>query len=234
MPLQILYEDNHLLAINKPAGLPTMGARAGETSLVTLAKEYIKAKYDKPGNVYLGVVSRLDSLATGAIVFARTTKAAARLSEQFRSGKIEKTYLAMVQGTPDPPSGQCVDWVYKDDRRQRMFVGTAQSPGAQEARLSYTSRRRLAKGLLLEVQLKTGRKHQIRLQLAQLGHPILGDRKYGSPEAFPQGIALHAWRLLIHHPVKKSPLEIVASLPPAWRKFGVTQVDWPDDFGVVS
>lgn len=223
----ILYEDNHLLAVSKPAGLPTMGAREGEASLVTVLKEYLKEKYDKPGNVYLGVVSRLDSLATGAIVFARTTKAAARLSEQFRDGTVEKTYLAIVRRTPDPPAGECHDWVYKDDRKQRMFVGKAQTPGALEARLSYQSRRRLAKGTLLEVHLETGRKHQIRLQLAQLGLPILGDQKYGSPEKFPDGIALHAWRIVVQHPVKKTPVEIVAPLPAVWREFGVSEADVP-------
>lgn len=226
---QILYEDNHLLAVNKPAGLPTMGVGADETSLVTLLKDYLKRKYDKPGNVYLGVVSRLDSLATGAIVFARTTKAAARLSEQFRAGNVDKTYLAIVRRTPDPPSGQCHDWVYKDDRKQRMFVGTAETPGAQEARLNYLSRRRLAKGMLLEVHLETGRKHQIRLQLSHLGHPIFGDQKYGSPDPFTDGIALHAWRIVVDHPVKKTPVEIVAALPAAWRKFGISQADWPDE-----
>jgi len=221
--LNVLYEDNHLLAVNKPAGLPTMGVGADEASLVALAKAYLKEKYQKPGNVYVGVVSRLDALATGIVVLARTSKAAARLSEQFRSGNVEKTYLAIVSGTPDPASGRCEGWVYKDDQRQRMFVGTANSPGAQEARLTYATRMKFARGTLLEVQLETGRKHQIRLQLAELGHPIWGDKKYDGDEPFAKGIALHSWRLVIEHPVKKSRLEILAPFPATWRKYGVTE-----------
>jgi 23S rRNA pseudouridine1911/1915/1917 synthase len=222
-PLNVLYEDNHLLVVNKPAGVPTMGVGEDEESLVTLAKAYLKEKYEKPGNVYIGVVSRLDALATGVVVLARTSKAAARLTEQFRSGGVEKIYLAIVSGTPDPASGRCENWVYKDDRRQRMFVGTADSPGAQVARLTYATRMKLARGTLLEVQLETGRKHQIRLQLAELGHPIWGDKKYGSREPFAEGIALHSRRLVIEHPVKKSRLEFVAPLPPIWRKLGISE-----------
>ncbi len=222
-PFQVLYEDNHLLAIAKPANLATMGTSKGKPSLIALAKSYIKRKYNKPGNVYLGVVSRLDALATGVVIFARTSKAAARLTEQFRTGTVEKTYYAIVAGVPNPPQGHLRDWLRKDERRRKMVVCEPRDDGAVEARLSYRTLARINSGTLLEIQLDTGRKHQIRLQLAHLGHPILGDRKYGSPDVFPVGIALHARRLVVAHPVKKTPVELTASLPKAWREFGVRE-----------
>jgi 23S rRNA pseudouridine1911/1915/1917 synthase len=222
MSLAILYEDNHLLAVDKPAGLATMGAAEGEASLVTVARHYLKERYHKPGNVYIGVVSRLDALATGVVVLAKTSKGAARLSEQFRAGRVEKTYRAAVEGTVEPPSGECRGWISKDDRRQRMFVHDQPHPGGQEAILAYRTRQRLREITLLEVQLETGRKHQIRVQLAALGHPILGDRKYGGKMPFPAGIALHAWKLRLEHPTKKTPLELEAPLPATWSGLPAT------------
>src|SRR5262249_30669630 len=135
--LQILYEDNHLLAFNKPHGLPTMGVALGRPSLVTLAKQYIKRRYRKPGNVYLGVMSRLDAASSGVVLLARTSKAAARLTEQFRGRKVEKTYWAVVSGTIDPPSGELTDWVVKDEVHERMAIAPARAPGAKEACLRY-------------------------------------------------------------------------------------------------
>jgi len=220
-PLTILFEDNHLLAVLKPAGVPTMGVEAGRTSVVGLAKDYLKHKYRKPGNVYLGVVSRLDASASGVLIFARTSKAAARLTDQFRCGEVEKTYWAIVEGHPDPAEASCVDWLWKDERQMKMVVCGAHQSGSQQARLSYRTLRRLPAATLIEVRLETGRKHQIRLQLASRGHPILGDRKYGATTAFPHGLALHARQLELEHPVRKTPLRLEAPLPAAWRKFGI-------------
>jgi 23S rRNA pseudouridine1911/1915/1917 synthase len=220
-PLNVLYEDNHLLAVVKPAGLPTMGVAADKPSLLEVARQYIKERYQKPGNVYLGVVSRLDAPVTGVVLFARTSKAAARLTEQFRTRTVEKTYWAVVEGAIQPAEADCLDWLVHDDRHRRMHVTAAGTAGSQEARLHY---RRLAAraGLsLVEVDLQTGRKHQIRLQLAHRGWPVLGDYKYGSRRKFPAGIALHARRLVVAHPVKGEPLELLAPPPDAWRRLGL-------------
>jgi 23S rRNA pseudouridine1911/1915/1917 synthase len=219
--IEVLYEDNHLLALSKPAGLPTMGTPDGRPTLLTLAKEYVKQRYRKPGNVYLGVVSRLDAPVTGVVLLARTSKAAARLTEQFRSHSVEKTYWAVVEGVVEPATGQLADWLGHDERHRRMHVVGPSLPGARAARLSYRRLSITAGNSRLEVQLETGRKHQIRLQLAHHGHPILGDRKYGSRLPFPAGIALHARRLAISHPTTGARLEFEAPLPEAWRRAGL-------------
>ncbi len=220
-PFQILLEDNHLLAVVKPAGLPTMGVDARRPSLVTLARQYLKVKYHKPGNVYVGVVSRLDACTTGAIVLARTSKAAGRLMRQFRDRQVGKRYWALVDRAPAPPAGQWVDYLLKDERQRIMRVCDRRMPRTVEARLAYRTLSRLETAVLLEITLHTGRKHQIRAQLAARGIPILGDRRYGSHRAFPAGIALHARRLDFTHPVRKTPIELVAPVPRTWHQFGV-------------
>ncbi len=217
----VLYEDNHLLVLSKPAGIVTMGAKPDRVTLLELAKDYIKHKYAKPGNVYLGVVSRLDGPTTGVVPFARTSKAAARLSEQFREGRVEKTYWAVVEGAVEQERGECVDFLAPDKRHRRMCVVGREFPGAKQARLSYRRLAVLPEGTLLEVRLETGRKHQIRLQFADRNLPVLGDRKYGAARPFEAGIALHARRLVIEHPTRKTPLEIVAPVPASWRRLGV-------------
>ena len=219
--LTTLYEDNHLLAVNKPAGVPTMGVAAGEPSVVSLARQYIKRKYRKPGNVYLGVVSRLDTGTSGVVILARTSKAAARLAEQFRTRGAKKTYLAIVSGDVNPAEGTMTDWLVKDDRAQRMVIVPADSPGAQEASLTYRVMRKLERGTLVEIDLQTGRKHQIRVQFAARGWPVWGESKYAAGAAFEPGLALHARRLVIDHPVKHEPVELVAPLPESWRRLGV-------------
>ena len=198
--LDILYEDNHLLAVNKPAGLPTMGVTEGSPSLWREAREYLKHRYQKPGNVYLGVVSRLDAVVSGVVLLARTSKAAARLTEQFRSRSVEKIYWAVVAGWPEPPAGELIDWLYKDESRQRMALAAAPGGQGQQAVLRYRALRRIDRVSLVEIELVTGRKHQIRVQMAAHGHAILGDRKYGSPLPFAAGIALHARRLVSRAP----------------------------------
>lgn len=215
----MLLEDNHLLAVVKPANLPTMGVTAGQRSLVTLARAYLKAKYRRPGNVFVGVVSRLDSVVSGVVLLARTSKAASRLAAQFRERTVVKRYWALVPEPLTPRSGKLVDWLRKDERRRKVVVVHPQSPQALEARLSYRTARTWPHAALLEIDLETGRKHQIRVQLAARGAPILGDVQYGSRVRFEPGIALHARSLQLIHPVRKTPLELVAPLPPSWRHF---------------
>jgi len=225
--LDVLYEDNHLLAVNKPAMLATMGVGDDRPSLLAQAKAFIGRKYSKPGNVYLGVVSRLDAPVTGVVLLARTSKAARRLTEQFRARSVEKTYWALVEGNVDPLAGRLRHFLRKDERHRRMHVTAPGAPGAQQAELTYrvladSDAPRLSSGVsatMLEVHLLTGRKHQIRVQLADAGFPIVGDRKYGSRQAFPRGIALHARRLVVEHPVRKISLTIEAPRPPSWQGF---------------
>ena len=215
---------------------------------MTLAKEDVKRRYQKPGNVYLGVVSRLDAPVTGVVLLARTSKAAARLTKQFRDRTVEKSYWAVVEGVLESPAGRLVDWLGHDDRHRRMHIVGPTLPGARKASLSYRrlglaaqpasighddlhSRGRLyytaggTAATWLEIELETGRKHQIRLQLSHHGHPIIGDRKYGSRVPFPAGIALHARRLAILHPTTAARLEFQAPLPDTWRQFGTEPQD---------
>ena len=228
-PFPILYEDNHLLLVCKPAGLPTMGVAAGKPSLLEIARGYVKEKYQKPGKAYLGIVSRLDAPVTGVVLLARTSKAAARLTEQFRERRVEKTYWAVIQGELDPAEGSCVDWLRKDERHRRVHVCDREHSGAQEARLTYRTLQAIEGGTLLEIELETGRKHQIRVQLSHRGHSIWGDRKYGSRKSFPVGIALHARRLVFTHPVRNIPMELVAPLPKVWEKTGATVLETAGD-----
>ncbi|MDO4584931.1 MAG: RluA family pseudouridine synthase [Planctomycetia bacterium] len=212
--MQVLYEDNHLLVVNKPAGLPTMGVAEGEKSLLTVAKNYIAQKYHKPGNVYLGIVSRLDTPTTGVVVIARTSKAAKRLNEQFRSRTVQKTYWAIVEGFP-PPEGTLSHRMGEEKRHRKMFI--TQNRDGIPAILHYKTFQRFENASLLEIHLETGRKHQIRVQMAHIGHPILGDYKYGSRKPFPLGIALHARTLTFQHPTLGTTLTLNADLPTTWK-----------------
>jgi 23S rRNA pseudouridine1911/1915/1917 synthase len=217
--LDVLYEDNHLLVVNKPAMLPTMGVSDDRPSLLAMAKEYVRRKYNKPGNVYLGIVSRLDAPVTGVVLLARTSKAAGRLSEQFRERDVEKIYWAIVEGPVEPKEGRLVDFLRKDERHRKMHITSPNTPDAQRAELTYRDLKSEASHSLLEVQLMTGRKHQIRVQLSHAGLPVVGDRKYGSFRPFAAGIALHSRRLVIDHPVSKMQLEFEAPLPASWQRY---------------
>lgn len=216
--LDVIFEDNHLLVVNKPAMLPTMGVAEGEPSLLVVAKEYIRAKYDKPGNVYLGVVSRLDTPVTGVTIIARTSKAAARLSEAFRERKVEKTYWAVVAGQLPECEGVLENYLRKDERHRKVHVTHANVPDAQFAKLTFRAIGTNKNLSLLQVHLETGRKHQIRVQLAKHGVSIIGDQKYGSTQKFSAGIALHARQLVIEHPVLKERMTFIAPLPASWQK----------------
>jgi len=216
-PLKILYEDNHLLVVEKPAGLATQGVAEGTPSVVTRAKAYLKQKFKKPGNVYLGVVSRLDAFVSGVLVLARTSKAATRLTEQFRTSSVQKVYQALVEQPPEEPAGELSHWLLKNDKERRIEVVPPRTKNAQHARLSYRTLGKHRRGTLVEVELHTGRKHQIRVQLAQIGCPVVGDRKYGSRQPFAdQTIALHAVRLTLEHPTSKKQVTIESPLPKSW------------------
>jgi 23S rRNA pseudouridine1911/1915/1917 synthase len=217
-PLDVIYEDNHLLVVNKPVGLATQGVAEGAPSVLTRAKTYLKDKYKKPGNVYLGVVSRLDSTVSGLLVLARTSKAAERLTKQFQNGQVEKLYWAIVDRPPDPPQGELSHWVLKNDRARHMEVVAPRTRGAQHARLSYRTLGKQRLGTLVEVQLHTGRKHQIRLQLSAIGSPVLGDRKYGSRKPLAESaIALHCVKLSLDHPTTTKRLEFRLPPPATWQ-----------------
>jgi len=224
-PWPILYEDNHLLVVVKPAMLPTMGVSPEKESLLSQAKQYIKQKYQKPGNVYLGIVSRLDAPVSGVLVLARTSKAAARLTEQFRARQVEKTYWCVVHGVIRPPAGKLVDFLKHQERHRRVRVIPPSESGAKRAELDYRTLLPLEEGTLLHVELQTGRKHQIRVQLAHAGHPVLGDRKYGSRRPLGHGIALHARRLRFLHPTRREPIDLVAPLPSSWAELRINERD---------
>lgn len=215
--LEVLYEDNHCLAINKPAGWLTMGDETGDETLVDVVKEYLRIKYQKPGDVFLGVVHRIDRPVSGVVLFGRTSKGAARLSEQFRTHAIQKTYWAIVEGTVHPAQGQLESWLRKDTSRNFVEVVEPGTPGAQHAQLEWKIMRSLKRGLtLLEVQPQTGRSHQIRVQLANSGWPILGDRKYGATQELKNGIGLHARSLKFDHPTRHEAIQVTAEPPPGW------------------
>lgn len=225
LPEQILYEDNHLLVVNKPANVVTQGATFGEPSLGELAKQYLKTKYNKPGNVYLGIVSRLDKLTTGVIVLARTSKAAARLTQAFKQRKIQKTYQALVEKVEKveksefPPSLTLTNYIRKNDAARRMEICAENDSRAQLAILHFELAGQYKAATHLNVKLETGRKHQIRLQLAHYGSPVLGDAKYGSQTSFAKGIALHSWKLSLEHPTTRVQLTFEAPLPSEWKSW---------------
>ncbi len=201
--LTILFEDNHCVAVYKPAGLLTTGDKSGDVSLVDLVREYLRNKYKKPGNVFVGVVQRLDRPVSGVVLFARTSKAAARLSEQFRQGSVGKVYHAIVEGRVANSAGDCLDQLVKNRRTNVVRRARPSDPDSRTSRLSYRRLRFIGDATLLEVRPRTGRSHQIRVQLAAAGHPILGDRKYGSVRPSRDGIALRAMRLTFEHPVRR-------------------------------
>jgi 23S rRNA pseudouridine1911/1915/1917 synthase len=217
-PLRILYEDNHCLAIVKPAGALTTGYEGGEETLDRQVKAYLKEKHGKPGNVFLGVVHRLDRPVSGVLLYARTSKGAARLAEQFREGTVRKVYWAVVSGVAEPPAATLENWLWKEKHEGVVQVVRPGAPDAKRAVLRY-ERRGVAPNLSwLEVYPETGRTHQIRVQLAHRGHPILGDAKYGSQAAFAPGIALHARSLTFQHPIQYEPVTLTADLPASWEQ----------------
>lgn len=214
MKWEVLLEDNHLLAINKPAGVLVQGDETGDKPLVEEAKAYIKQAYQKPGDVFLGVVHRLDRPVSGVVVFARTSKALTRMNELFRDRKTEKVYWALVDRMPSSPSGTLVHWLQKDEKKNKTTAFRQETPGTLRSELGYTLLHSSGGVHLLEVRPVTGRSHQIRAQLSAMGCPILGDLKYGSGTVTGDGsIALHARRLSFVHPVRKEAVTIQANAP---------------------
>jgi 23S rRNA pseudouridine1911/1915/1917 synthase len=224
----VLFEDSHCLAIAKPAPLLTQGVPTGLPTLEAWAKSYLKSRYAKPGNVYLGVPHRLDRPVSGVVLFARNSKAAARIAEQFQRHQVTKVYWAIVDGTVVPMEGTWEDWIHKLPNEARAEIVPANATGGKPATLRYRVLRQGEGGSFLELRPTTGRMHQLRLQTAIRGWPIRGDEMYGSttrigPAAELQRdrvIALHARSLTFLHPIRYEPMTVTAPLPPYWEEWG--------------
>lgn len=212
--MTVLYEDNHIIIVNKSSSEIVQGDKTGDKPLVEIVKEYIKEKYHKPGNVFLGVVHRLDRPVSGVVVFARTGKALARLNEMFRTKDVHKTYWAIVANQPPAPEDELTHWLVRKEQQNKSFAYDKEVPQSKKAILDYRVIARSDRYFLLEVDLKTGRHHQIRCQLAKMGCPIKGDLKYGAPRSNPDGsISLHARRIRFVHPVSKKEICVEAPVP---------------------
>ncbi len=216
---RIIFIDNHLIAVTKPAGLLTQPDRNTDESLIDQTRQWIKEKYNKPNNIFLGLVHRLDRNVSGVVLFARTSKAASRLSKQFREGTPKKLYRAIVLGKLKEEHTTLVHYLRKE-KSLRATVFPRETPTAKRSELSYEVINSLEKKSLLEVSLSTGRFHQIRAQMAFIGHPIIGDVKYGAPEPLPnQEIALYAHKLVFSHPVSNEEITLTAPEPKTWEQF---------------
>ncbi len=216
---RIIFIDNHLIAVTKPAGLLTQPDRNTDESLIDQTRQWIKEKYNKPNNIFLGLVHRLDRNVSGVVLFARTSKAASRLSKQFREGTPKKHYRAIVLGKLKEEHTTLVHYLRKE-KSLRATVFPRETPTAKRSELSYEVIYSLEKKSLLEVSLSTGRFHQIRAQMAFIGHPIIGDVKYGAPEPLPnQEIALYAHKLVFSHPVSNEEITLTAPEPKTWEQF---------------
>lgn len=219
--MTVLYEDNHIIAVNKTCNEIVQGDKTGDTPLSEIVKAYIKDKYNKPGEVFLGVTHRLDRPTSGVVLFARTSKALTRLNEMFKSHeKIQKTYWAIVQNAPKQPQARLENWLVRNEKQNKSYVA---KPGTKDAKLAVLTYSTIATSdnyTLLEIQLETGRHHQIRCQLAAIGCPIKGDLKYGAKRSNPDGgISLHARKIAFIHPVSKQEICITAPVPndKLWR-----------------
>lgn len=212
--MNVVYEDNHIIIVNKQSGEIVQGDKTGDTPLSDIVKQYIKEKYNKPGNVFLGVVHRLDRPVSGLVVFAKTSKALSRLNEMFRTGDVHKTYWAIVKKNDIAPEATLTDWLTRNEQQNKSYAHNREVPGAKKAVLSYKVRSMSDNYMLLEVRLMTGRHHQIRCQLAHMGCPIKGDLKYGSPRSNPDGsISLMSRRVEFVHPVSKETIAVEAPVP---------------------
>ena len=204
--MEIVYEDNHIIIVNKAAGEIVQGDKTGDKPIVEMLKEYLKEKYNKPGNVFCGVVHRIDRPVEGLVIFARTSKALSRLNDMLRKGEIHKTYRAIVEGHMDEPSGRIENYLVSDGRINKTFITDSDNPEGKKSILEYTTIEKGDRYSVLEIKLLTGRKHQIRAQLAGTGHPIKGDLKYGARRSNKNGgISLQAMKLEFVHPVSKEP-----------------------------
>ena len=212
--MKVVYEDNHIIIVNKCSGEIVQGDKTGDKPLSDTVKEYIKQKYDKPGNVFLGVVHRLDRPVSGLVVFAKTSKALSRLNDMFRTGDVHKTYWAVVKRRDIATEGTLTDWLTRNERQNKSFAHEREVPGAKKAVLKYKVRAVADNYMLIEVTLLTGRHHQIRCQLSHMGCPIKGDLKYGAPRSNPDGsISLLSRRVEFVHPVSKENIVAYADVP---------------------
>ena len=218
--MNVLYEDNHIIIVNKASSEIVQGDKTGDMPLSEMVKAYIKEKYNKPGAVFLGVVHRLDRPVSGVVVFARTSKALERLNAMFRDSDVHKFYWALVCNAPEPQEGRHEDMMWRNEKQNKSYIcrpGAARKD-AKLAKLNYRQIGRTDRYWLVEVELLTGRHHQIRCQLSNLGCPIKGDLKYGAPRSNPDGgISLHARRITFVHPVKKEPMTVEAPVPSSWK-----------------
>ena len=218
--MEVIYEDNHLIAVNKTCREIVQGDKTGDQPLSEMLKAWLKKKYAKPGNVFIGVAHRLDRPVSGVVLFAKTSKALARLNTMFRDGKVKKTYWAIVKNRPPKDEDEVVNWLVRNENQNKSFAFDNERPEAKKAILHYRLVAVSDRYFLLEIDLKTGRHHQIRCQLAHLGCPIRGDLKYGYPRSNRDGgISLHARSASFVHPVSQLPVQIVAPVPddPLWR-----------------
>ena len=220
--MTVVYEDNHIIVVNKTASEIVQADKTGDTPLSETVKQYLKEKYQKPGNVFLGVTHRLDRPVSGLVIFAKTSKALTRLNEMFRAGEVKKTYWAVVKNAPKESEGELVHFLVRNEKQNKSYAYDKEVPNSKKAVLDYRLIGRSENYYLLEVDLKTGRHHQIRCQLAKMGCPIKGDLKYGSPRSNPDGsICLHARRVRFVPPVSKELIELKAPLPEGnlWKGF---------------
>ena len=212
--VNVVYEDNHIIIVNKTASEIVQGDKTGDKPLSETVKEYLKEKYNKPGNVFIGVTHRLDRPVSGLVVFAKTGKALARLNEMFRTGKVKKTYWAIVKNLPPAEEDTLTHYLVRNEKQNKSYAYDTEKPGSKQAVLHYRLLSRSDHYSLLEVDLKTGRHHQIRCQLAKIGCPIKGDLKYGFPRSNPDGnISLHARCVSFEHPVSHQLIEVEAPVP---------------------
>ena len=210
----ILYEDNHLIAVNKKSSEIVQGDRTGDTTMPDEIKDYLKEKYNKPGNVFCGVIHRLDRPTSGVILFARTSKGLERMNKQFREKETSKTYWAILEQKPPNAKGRLVDFLKKNEKQNKSYVTGKDTKGAKEAILSYQMVSSSERYHLIEIHLETGRHHQIRAQFSNIGCCVKGDLKYGAKRSNHDGsICLHARKLSFNHPTTKEPITITASLP---------------------
>ena len=215
---RILYEDNHLLIVNKLPGEITQGDKTGDECLAESYKAFIAQRDSKPGQVFMGIPHRLDRPVSGICILAKTSKALGRLGEMFKSSGVHKTYWALCCQKPEPAEGLLEDWLIKNEPKNKSYI-TTERPGAKLARLKYRYLRSTESYHLVEVELLTGRHHQIRCQLSHLGCPLKGDLKYGAPRSNPDGgICLHAHEIRFEHPVKHTEISVVAPVPDSWPK----------------
>lgn len=220
--MTVLYEDNHIIIVNKTVSEIVQGDKTGDKPLSEIVKEYLKEKYDKPGNVFCGVTHRLDRPVSGIVVFAKTSKALSRLNEMFKSKEVNKTYWAIVKNTPKQLEGTLKHYLVKNEKQNKSYPYDTEKPNSKLAILHYKLIAESDKYNLLEINLETGRHHQIRVQLAKMGCPIKGDLKYGAERSNPDGgISLHARHISFVHPVSKEQVEVFAPVPDdnLWKAF---------------